>query len=87
MVRGSEGSEKKSFLVALDYGKGGVWAYLRASSATEIAQRYPALSIVSEPPPWLDETRQRKLEERMTVDIDDAGHSFLLAAASEASPR
>jgi hypothetical protein len=87
MVKESQGSVKKSFLVACDYGMGGSWAYLSARSAAEIAERYPAVSIVSDPPAWLDEAQQRELEEKMTVDIDDSEHPFLVAAASEANPR
>ena len=59
--------KKQRFLVACDYGTGGVWASLLAESADEISRRYPALRVVSQAPAWLNEEKLIKLEER----IDD----------------
>jgi hypothetical protein len=77
---------KQRFLVAYDYETGGVWASLLALSEDEIRRRYPALRVVSEPPAWLNEEKLIKLEERMTIDIDDDDNAFLRAAkAAESS--
>jgi hypothetical protein len=53
-----------------------------APSPESIIARYPSLVVVDEAPSWLDAERIRKLEERMTVDIDDDEHPFLKAAKS-----
>jgi hypothetical protein len=75
--------KKQRFLVANDYGTGAVWASVLAHSAEEIAEKYPSLKIVAQPPPWLNSPELLKdLEERMTVDIDDQDHAFLVAARS-----
>lgn len=58
-----------TYLVAYDYGMGGLWAYVRASSRGEIAERFPELDIVDEPPPWFDAEYEAKLRRR-TEDID-----------------
>jgi hypothetical protein len=71
---------KTRFLVAYDYESGGIWASVLAESAEQIRARYPALEIVDPPPFWLTEEKLRKLEDRMTIDIDDEGHPFLKAA-------
>ena len=76
-------AEKKAHLVCLDYGKGGVWAFVLAESEGEIRRRLPALTIVHEHPPWLDSDEEARIRERMTVDIDDASHSFIIAARQE----
>lgn len=68
---------KKKFLVAYDYGQGGVWAFLLAESEEEISRRYPSLTIVKDPPPWFDDKQAKLTAERMTVDIDDQSHPLL----------
>lgn len=75
--------KKRRYLVANDYGTGGVWASVLAHSVEEIREKYPSLLVVDEPPAWLNTPeRLRELEERMTVDIDDKNHPFLVAARS-----
>ena len=71
---------KTRFLVAYDYESGGIWAVVLAESAEQIQARYPALEVVDPPPFWLTEEKLRKLEDRMTVDIDDDDHPFLKEA-------
>jgi len=41
------------FLVAYDYGQGGLWGVLIAPSATAITTRYPELAVVETLPPWM----------------------------------
>jgi hypothetical protein len=79
-------AEKKEHLVCLDYGKGGVWAFLLAESEEEIRRRLPALIIVHERPPWLDNDEEARIRERMTVDIDDASHSLITAGSADPEP-
>jgi glycerophosphoryl diester phosphodiesterase len=75
-------SPKRRFLVANSYGTGAVWASVLAHSAETIVARYPSLVLVDEPPSWLDAERLQRLEERMTIDIDDDEHPFFKAATS-----
>jgi glycerophosphoryl diester phosphodiesterase len=71
---------KRRILVALDYDKGGIWASVIARSADEIRTRFPSLAIVDERPEWLTDEKLRKIEARMTIDIDDEDDPFLRAA-------
>jgi hypothetical protein len=71
---------KREFLTVYDYGQGGVWTVLLATSEEEVASKYPELKIVTEPPGTmsqeeLDDVRQR----RWQVDIDDLEHPLLRA--------
>jgi hypothetical protein len=43
---------QRPYLVAYDYGAGGVWAYVVAPSREAISQLYPELTIFDVPPPW-----------------------------------
>jgi hypothetical protein len=70
---------RREFLVCYDYGSGGVWAYLSAESRAQVAEQYPELTIIDEPPAWLTNDEDRPIRERMTVDIDDDANEFLLS--------
>ena len=41
------------FLVAYDYGGGGLWAVLMAPSIQAIADKYPELAVVRDRPTWM----------------------------------
>lgn len=41
------------FLVAYDYGMGGVWAFARATSAEEVTRTFPELAVVNVRPDWM----------------------------------
>jgi hypothetical protein len=73
---------KRPFLVAYDYGMGGLWAYMLAESSEDIARRYPSLVVVTERPDWMDDIQEDRLRRTMTVDIDDEDHPFVRAAVS-----
>lgn len=62
---------KRRFLVNYDDGTGGVWAYLLAESETQIGVQFPEFSVVHDPPAWLTDEVARRLEETLTLDIDD----------------
>ena len=68
---------KQRFLVNYDYGMGGAWAYLLAESEAEIADRFPELSVVREPPVWLTPEEAARLEATLTIDIDNASAPML----------
>ena len=68
---------KQPFLTVYDYGQGGVWVVLLAESEHEIAEKYPELDVVVDPPPTMSAEELQDIEERSTVDIDDATDPFL----------
>ena len=70
---------RKDFLVVYDYGAGGAWAVLLADSPAQVRERFPELRIVTERPAWLTRQEERRLRERMTIDVDDTDHPFLAA--------
>lgn len=54
-------SQRSKFLVCHDYGQGGAWAYVHASSEAEVKTRFPGLTVIdtseSGTPGWItDET-------------------------------
>jgi hypothetical protein len=60
---------KKPFLTACDYGEGAVWQVVLADSKKQIADRFPALSIVPHPPEWMDDSTRWWLD-ASAEDID-----------------
>jgi hypothetical protein len=62
---------KRLFLVSYDYGMGGVWAVIHARTVEEIQQKFPALSVTRERPPWMTEDEYRKILKDNYHDIDD----------------
>ena len=55
------------YLVVYDYGMGGLWAYVTASSATEILDAFPELEVVHEQPEWMDDAERGRLD---VLDIE-----------------
>jgi len=66
-----ESSAKRRFLVAYDYGQGGIWAFLWARSEDEIHQAFRDLTVVDSMPPWLTGDELAITEQRMTFDINN----------------
>ena len=66
-----EAVTKRRFLVNYDYGMGGVWAFVLAESEEDLVDRFPELTVVTEPPDWLTESEAKHLADTLTVDIDD----------------
>jgi hypothetical protein len=61
----------REFLVAYDYGMGGLWGILMAPSAQAISARYPELIVVAERPEWMDDERYERLRgEPLWLDDD-----------------
>lgn len=67
---------KRPFLIAYDYGMGGLWGVMYARSADEIAAIYPELFVVEERPHWMDTEELKHLEET-SYDIDGAPRGLL----------
>jgi len=51
----------REFLVAYDYGMGGLWAIVLAESDAAIRSAYPELTVVHDRPPWMDDARYATL--------------------------
>jgi hypothetical protein len=72
---------KSEYLVAHDYGMGGLWAYVLARSKEEITLAYPELQVVHDRPEWLDDERAARLDR---IDIDaPSGLLVILASGRE----
>jgi hypothetical protein len=67
---------KRRFLVVYDYGQGGVWAFVLATSANAIVERFPELQVIDEIPRWMDDDLRRKLESE-TQDVDEPRDGLL----------
>jgi hypothetical protein len=68
---------KRVFLILYDYGQGGIWAFLKARSKEDIADRYPELEIHEALPEWMSPQEVALLRERMTFDVDEPPRDFL----------
>lgn len=66
------------FLVAYDYGMGGLWGLVRAESADEIVRTYPELHVVHHPPAWLTDEKLAKMRATEGVMALDGPASGLL---------
>ncbi|MFC8501766.1 hypothetical protein ACFUC1_05370 [Pedococcus sp. NPDC057267] len=57
------------FLVACDYGMGGLWGVVIAPSAGDILAKYPELVVADSLPSWMsEEDLQRKVAEPLLLD-------------------
>jgi len=73
-------AEKRPYLVAYDYGMGGLWGLLSAESEEAIRERYPELVIVSVRPKFLQSPeRWRRLIDKSSYDIDEEPTGMLKA--------
>ncbi|MGI8426258.1 MAG: hypothetical protein ACR2FO_04105 [Actinomycetota bacterium] len=68
---------KRRFLVVYDYGQGGVWAYLSASSASEIRLMYPELEVVRERPDWMKSGELLRIKAKDSYDLDEPADGLL----------
>jgi len=75
-------SDKRPFLVAYDYGTGGLWGIMMARSGDEILAIYPELGIASERPHWMSDERYAELLETR-YDIDGAPWGLLNALLAD----
>jgi hypothetical protein len=70
-------SEKQLFLVAYDYGPGGLWGAMLARSEEEITCEYPELTIVHERPRWMSDEDYARICNEELHDIDGAPWGIL----------
>jgi hypothetical protein len=75
-------TNKRPFLIAYDYGTGGLWGVMHARSPEQIKAIYPELFVVAEPPPWMDAEELLHLEET-PYDIDGAPWGLLNALLAD----
>lgn len=76
---------KKKFLVVYEYGMGAVWAYILAQSRKNLSEAFPQLRIVDSPPAWMTDADLERIQQRMTIDIDDTSDPFLRELRQEKS--
>jgi hypothetical protein len=76
-------SEKREFLVVYDYGMGGLWGIVNARSQAEIADLYPELVVVDDPPAWMSSDRLQRLRDQEWHDIDGAPWGILNAVLAD----
>ena len=77
-----------SFLSCYDYGTGGIWLLLDASSHEDAQSKYPWLQVFETRPEWMSEAQERefradceRLGQRWNVDCEPTG--WLLKAKEE----
>jgi hypothetical protein len=58
------------YVVAYDYGTGGVWAVMTGPSKYAIESAYPDLHVVEEAPSWMDAARYDRLKGRTGFRFD-----------------
>ncbi|MFI4999207.1 MAG: hypothetical protein ACHQK9_04950 [Reyranellales bacterium] len=69
---------KSRYLFVYDYGTGGVWGIMHASSKEEIKRKYPKLKIVDGRPSWMSDADYKQIEARSNFDIDDVPSGWLI---------
>jgi hypothetical protein len=79
-LRHDDHVEDQEWLIAYDYGMGGLWGVMIAPSAEAIRAKYPELSVVDERPRWMTEERYAKLRSD-PLWLDDEVPTGLLKAA------
>ena len=62
---------KQSFLVVHDYGAGGLWGIMSATSEEAISTKFPGLKVVRDRPSWMSDDEYRRIEALFSFDIDD----------------
>jgi hypothetical protein len=70
------------FLVAYDYGQGGLWAVLIAPSADAITAKYPELEVVADRPQWMDDELWERLHGE-PLWLDDPPSGILTGIVAE----
>lgn len=73
----------EKFLVAYDYGMGGLWGIVDAPSEEEIKKIYPELKVVHERPAWMTDLIYEKIRARGPYDIYGPPEGLLKAVVGE----
>jgi hypothetical protein len=74
---------KIAFLVAYDYGMGGLWGIMTARSEDEIMDKYPELGIAHDRPAWMTESIFEQLNRDELHDIDEEPWGILKALLTD----
>jgi hypothetical protein len=85
-LQSETGDRKSRFLVAYDYGTGGLWGVMLARSADEITTTYPELGVVAERPAWMSEEEYERLADD-PYDIEGAPRGLLDALLADRQRR
>ena len=72
----------REFLVAYDYGMGGLWGVIVAPSEDAILAKYPELQVVPERPEWMDDETFDRLHADLLC-LDDAPTGILRAVVAD----
>jgi hypothetical protein len=73
MVHGPE----RPFLVCYEYGTGGVWWWITATSPDAIIAKYRDVIVFDQPPDWWDADRDRLTPHRKLSDPPDTALALL----------
>jgi hypothetical protein len=68
---------KKLFLIAYDYGMGGLWGAMLARSEEEIQAAWPELGIAHERPRWMSQQEFERICQDNLYDVDGAPWGLL----------
>jgi hypothetical protein len=66
-----------TYLVAYDYGQGAVWAIVSASSAAEISDAFPELTIIDERPAWMTDEELERIRQVHSYGLHDTTFGLL----------
>jgi hypothetical protein len=77
----------QSFVVAYDYGNGGLWGVVDAMSEAEITSAYPELSLVRERPKWMKLELYEKILHEEHCLVTGLPTGILKAVVGERSKR
>jgi hypothetical protein len=61
---------KHTFLCVYDYGMGGIWMTIDASSANEIEKRFPDFKVIGDRPAWMTDDEYERIAQESAYDID-----------------
>lgn len=72
----------RAFLVAYDYGTGGLWAVVEAPSADAILAKYPEVVVAETRPEWMTDDRYEQLAlEPLRLDEEPPSGMFRAVVA------
>lgn len=77
----------QSFLVAYDYGMGGLWAIVDANSEDEITSKYPEFGIARERQKWMSPAHYKDILAKRHYDIKDEPAGVLAVVVSDQQKR
>ncbi len=70
-LNGVLSEESQPFLVVYDYGQGGIWWWITASSSVEITKAYRGVRVLEHAPDWWT-PEQDRVTSRIQVNEPDA---------------